>query len=111
MDQVKEYTAKIDAFLAKYPSLTQYQHLETLEKKSGGYSKVYFFFGITALISLILYLLGGPSLLCNLVAFVYPAYASFKAIDSADPNDDTQWLTYWVVFDIFDSRKCLHFLD
>jgi len=32
------------------------------------------------------------------VSFIYPAYASFKAIDSPDQNDDTQWLTYWVVF-------------
>jgi hypothetical protein len=56
----------------------------------------------------------------NLVGFVYPAYASFKAIESADKEDDKQWsaarvwraglarmltrlcgpprLTYWVVF-------------
>ncbi|GMH73185.1 hypothetical protein TrRE_jg9765 [Triparma retinervis] len=40
-----------------------------------------------------------PSLF--MYGFVYPAYASFKAIDSADPNDDTQWLTYWVVFAVF----------
>jgi len=23
---------------------------------------------------------------------------SFKAVDSADPSENTQWLTYWVVF-------------
>ena len=34
----------------------------------------------------------------DLFAFAYPAYMSFKAIDSPDPTDDTQWLTYWVVF-------------
>lgn len=26
---------------------------------------------------------------------------SFKAIDSADETDNTQWLTYWVVFSLF----------
>ena len=45
-----------------------------------------------------LFALGGAKLVSDLVGFVYPAYASFKAIDSDDPNDDTQWLTYWVVF-------------
>ena len=33
----------------------------------------------------------------DLVGFVYPAYMSFKSMDSGT-NDDTQWLTYWVVF-------------
>jgi receptor expression-enhancing protein 5/6 len=44
---------------------------------------------------------GGVKLVSDLVAFLYPAYASFKAIDSASPEDDAQWLTYWVVFSFF----------
>lgn len=45
-----------------------------------------------------LYLTLGPDLVCNLVGYVYPVYASFKAIESSRKDDDTQWLTYWVVF-------------
>ncbi len=37
----------------------------------------------------------------QIVGFVYPAYASFKAIESPDKHDDTMWLTYWVVFAVF----------
>jgi len=48
-----------------------------------------------------LYLLGGAKLISDLVSVVYPAYKSFKAIDSKDPIQDTQWLTYWVVFAFF----------
>eukprot|EP00210_Caulerpa_lentillifera_P002089 g2004.t1 len=45
--------------------------------------------------------LGITHYLCYLVGFVYPAYASFKALETKDPADDIQWLTYWVVYSIF----------
>ena len=36
-----------------------------------------------------------------LVGTIYPAYKSFKAIESKEKDDDTQWLIYWVVFAFF----------
>ena len=36
----------------------------------------------------------------DLLGFVYPAYMSFKSMDSGS-QDVTQWLTYWVVFSFF----------
>merc|ERR1711972_938603 len=43
----------------------------------------------------------GAQLLANIVGFVYPAYCSIRALESSVKSDDTQWLTYWVVFAAF----------
>jgi receptor expression-enhancing protein 5/6 len=85
-----------------------------LEEKTG-YPKVYFFGAITLLLTGILTLIGGAKLIVDLLGFVYPAYMSFKSMEYSGGvqggGDDTQWLTYWVVFSflsIFES--CLGIL-
>ena len=35
------------------------------------------------------------------LGFVYPAYCSVRALESRSKDDDTKWLTYWVVFALF----------
>lgn len=37
----------------------------------------------------------------NLVGFVYPLFASMKALKSEDKEDDSMWLTYWVIYALF----------
>ncbi|KAJ0408406.1 hypothetical protein P43SY_003132 [Pythium insidiosum] len=34
------------------------------------------------------------------IGVAYPAYASFKALETAAPDGSRQWLTYWVVVGI-----------
>ncbi|XP_003746161.2 receptor expression-enhancing protein 5 isoform X2 [Galendromus occidentalis] len=55
-----------------------------------------------------LYMIFGyfAAFICNFVGFALPAYWSMSAIESSNKNDDTKWLTYWVVFAAF---SCVDF--
>jgi receptor expression-enhancing protein 5/6 len=71
--------------------------LKALEEKTG-YPKVYFFLFFAILFKIMVFVLGGAKLVVDLVGFVYPAYMSFKSMDTLSEEASRQWLTYWVVF-------------
>ncbi|OQS06293.1 hypothetical protein THRCLA_01660 [Thraustotheca clavata] len=95
MEHVTAQLEKTKAELNKYPILVQ------LEEQTG-VDKLYLTIGAVGIVLLIVLVGFGAGLLCNLVGFVYPAYASFKAIESESKADDVQWLTYWVVYCCFE---------
>jgi len=66
-----------------------------------GIQRLYIAYGIGGLVVLWLAFGFGAQLLANTVGFAYPAYCSIKALESSIKSDDTQWLTYWVVFAFF----------
>ena len=43
----------------------------------------------------------GASYITCLLAVAYPAFMSFLALESNDEAETTQWLTYWVVYGLF----------
>lgn len=103
----------LDSICAKL-SLNELDKVPQLKELSAkaGVKPAHIGLGVVAL-ALILVLLGyGTSLIAFLVGFLYPAYMSFKALESKDSSeDDEHWLTYWVVFgsmNVFD--KVINFV-
>lgn len=93
-EKAQNYLSSLDKELSKYPALNN------LEKQAG-VPKAYAVIGIGALyFFLIIFNLGGQ-LLTNFAGFVIPGYYSLNALFTTNKDDDTQWLTYWVVFSFF----------
>ncbi|XP_047354272.1 receptor expression-enhancing protein 5-like [Vespa velutina] len=70
------------------------------EEKTG-INRLYLFVGFIVIFSLYLLIGVGQQLVCNIIGFVYPAYYSMKALESPKKDDDSKWLTYWIVFALF----------
>ena len=93
-ERAQNYLGVLDRELAKYPAIAN------LEKQTG-VPKAYAAIGVAALyFFLIIFNLGGQ-FLTNLAGFVIPGYYSLAALFTHTTTDDTQWLTYWVVFSLF----------
>ncbi|KEZ39727.1 hypothetical protein SAPIO_CDS9684 [Scedosporium apiospermum] len=93
-DRVQQYVGVLDRELAKYPTIANLE-------KTTGVPKAYAAIGFAALyLFLIIFNLGGQ-LLTNIAGFVIPGYYSLNALFTTNTADDTQWLTYWVVFAFF----------
>ncbi|RDW70132.1 protein YOP1 [Coleophoma crateriformis] len=90
-DQAQGHIAMIDKELSKYPMLNN------LEKQTS-VPKVYVFLGVIATYFFFIFFNIAGQLLTNVAGFVIPGYYSMEALFSAGKTDDTQWLTYWVVF-------------
>lgn len=68
---------------------------------SHGFDVLFCCAGLVAFTGLYLVFGFGAELICNSIGFVYPAYMSMKALESPQKDDDTKWLTYWVVYACF----------
>lgn len=74
--------------------------LEIAETKTK-VKREYIVYGIIGFLAFYLIVGWGNDFLCNLIGFLYPAYASVKAIESHVTDDDTKWLMYWTCYAFF----------
>jgi len=96
--QVQYYQEQLEKILNQKNKFTEL--LGVAEQKTG-VKRLYLVAGAAGVLALWLVFGYGAQLLCNTIGFVYPAYASVKAIESTPKHDDTKWLMYWVVFAMF----------
>jgi len=95
---VAKYQDKLVYFLHQKGTVND---LMTIAEQKTGVQRIYIAYGVIALTVLWLAIGFGAQLLANLIGFVYPAYCSIKAVESGSKKDDSQWLTYWIVFAFF----------
>ncbi|KAJ3381682.1 ER membrane protein DP1/Yop1 [Lobulomyces angularis] len=96
--QVHPLLQKANGYLATLDKeLSKSSQLCLIEEKTK-IPKSYMVSGSVGLVFLLIFFNVWGNLLTNLIGFVYPAYASFKAIETDNKEDDTQWLIYWTIF-------------
>ncbi|GAA5797393.1 TB2/DP1, HVA22 family-domain-containing protein [Helicostylum pulchrum] len=88
--KVKEVLARLDV------ELSQFKYAQEFERRTG-VPKSYVALGAAGIAFLMIFFNLAGQLLTNGISWLYPAYASFKAIESPSKEDDKQWLTYWTV--------------
>ncbi|KAK5689180.1 ER membrane protein DP1/Yop1 [Elasticomyces elasticus] len=77
--------------------LSRYQYLNQFEQQTS-VPKVYVVLGLGALYFFLVFFNIAGEFLVNTAGFAIPAYYSMEALFSSGKADDSQWLTYWVVY-------------
>lgn len=90
-ERAQNHISQIDKELSRYPTVVN------LERQTN-IPKTYAFLGVIAAYFFLIFFNIAGQFLTNLAGFAIPGYYSLEALFSVSKTDDTQWLTYWVVF-------------
>ncbi|CAI5758045.1 unnamed protein product [Candida verbasci] len=95
-DQLKGFLTSIDRNTGNLPLLNHFE-------RNTGLPRSYAILGFVAVYFILIFLnFGGiGQLLSNFAGFLLPGYYSILALQTSTSKDDTQLLTYWVVFAFF----------
>ncbi|KAI3618470.1 hypothetical protein CBS9595_002833 [Malassezia furfur] len=86
--------AQLDKEMSKYPALNRLDKYLPVPKS-------YVIVGIFVAFTVLVFFNIAAGFLTNFVGFFIPSYFSLAALETPQPQDDVQWLTYWVVFGFF----------
>ncbi len=78
--------------------LNQVPVIKTLSEKSKQKPEYVSLMLLTLLLTFFIFTSFGHTVLMILVNFLYPAYKSFKTLESRDQSDNKRWLVYWTIF-------------
>ncbi|EEA24480.1 ER membrane protein DP1/Yop1 [Talaromyces marneffei ATCC 18224] len=90
-DRAQHQIAQLDKELSKYPLLNN------LERQTS-VPKVYAVLGLVGIYFFLVFFNIAGQFLVNFAGFLIPGYYSLRALFTSGTADDTQWLTYWVVY-------------
>ncbi|KAF1915627.1 TB2/DP1, HVA22 family-domain-containing protein [Ampelomyces quisqualis] len=90
-ERAQQTLSQIDKELSKYPALNSFE-------KQTSVPKVYAVLGLAGLYFFLIFFNIAGEFLVNIAGFIIPSYYSLNALFTASKVDDTQWLTYWVVY-------------
>jgi len=90
-DKAQHQISQLDKELSKYDALNNFERQTNVPK-------VYVVLGLGALYFFLVFFNIGANFLINTIGFAIPAYYSLEALFTTGQADDTQWLTYWVVY-------------
>ncbi|XJO78075.1 hypothetical protein BDV3_002570 [Batrachochytrium dendrobatidis] len=86
-EKFNHYHDQFNKELAKVPCLVQFE-------KQTHIPKTYLVAGAGSVLFVLIFVNIWGNLLTDMLGFLYPAYASFKAIESKEVDDDVQWCVF-----------------
>ncbi|KAI9830993.1 MAG: ER membrane protein DP1/Yop1 [Phylliscum demangeonii] len=93
-DRAQHAISQLDKELSKYPAFNDFERQTSLPK-------VYVFLAVAVFYFFLVFFNIAGQFFVNLAGVIVPGYFSLQALFTVNKTDDTQWLTYWVVYGFF----------